>query len=67
MRKQGILLEHSIQLSLVGRHPRYVLSIEDDFSLIRHCKTADDPESRRLSAAARAEKSHERVFLYGKI
>lgn len=52
MRKKGIILEHRIDLTPIGRQLGNILPIKEDSSLIRCFKTGKEPQGRRLAAAA---------------
>ena len=67
MRKQRILLENRIHLTLLRRHLRDILSLEQDAALIRCLKAADKPQERRLSTAGRSQQGHELILMHRQI
>ena len=50
-RKQRVLLENGIDLTLIGRDLRDIHSIKQDLTSAGFLKPGNDPESRGLSAA----------------
>ena len=55
MRKQGVFLKYSIQISLIWRHLGNVLAVKDDAALVRRYKTAQYPQCCCLTAARRSK------------
>lgn len=64
MGKQGIFLKHSIELAFIRRQFGNVIAAENNLSLIRPLKAADNPQGSSFSAAAGSKKGDESVFLY---
>ena len=54
MRKQGIFLEHRVQLSLIWGKIRNVLPIKDHLTVVRLFKTAQNTEGCRFAATTGA-------------
>ena len=62
MGKQGIFLEYSIQISLVGRQIGDVCSIKDHLPGIGIFKSSQDAQGSGLTAAAWSQKGEKFVF-----
>ena len=67
MRKQGVFLEYSIQISFIGRQMGDVCPVKDHFSGIGIFKSSQDAQSSGLTAAAGPQKGEEFVFPDGEI
>ena len=63
MRKQGIALEHRIDLPLVGRHLVDALPVENHGAFILLKEAAQNPQQRGLSAAGRAQQRHKLILI----
>jgi len=55
MRKQGILLEHSIHPPLVGRHVVDALALKEQVAAVCLFKAGDNAQHGGLAAAGRAQ------------
>ena len=53
--ERGVVLEHEAHVAPLGRHPGGVHPVDLDRAGVRLLEPADDPQQRRLAAAARAE------------
>ena len=62
MREQGILLEYSIQIALIGWKVSDIPAFENDLTFIRGLETAQDTEGCSLSAATGAQQSQKLVL-----
>ena len=67
IREQRILLEHRIDLPLLGRQLRDVRAIKQDAAAVRQLEAPDQPQRRRLPAPRRPEKRHELIFMNGEV
>ena len=63
VREQGVLLEHSVDVSLMGRHVVDTVTHEDHIALIGVDKSADDPQSSCFAAAGRAKKGYKLIVM----
>ena len=58
VREQGILLEHRVHLTLVGRQAGDVLAIKKNIARLRLNESTDDPERGGLAAARGPQEGH---------
>ena len=67
MREQGVLLEHRVDLTLIGRHVCNINAVHFDAAGSRLDKTGNKTQHGRLAATGRAEKGQELAVLDIKI
>ena len=65
--KQRVGLEHHADRALVGAQMRDVLAVDANFACGRRLEAGDHAQSRRLAAAAGAEKGDELAALDGEV
>ena len=63
MGKKRILLKYRINLSLIRRQIRNILSLKENFARIRGRKASQNPQRRCLAAARRSKQRNKLVFL----
>ena len=63
MRKQCILLEHRIQVTLVRRKADNILSVKDYLALCRFQKACQNTKQGRLATAGRSEQGYKFILV----
>ena len=62
MRKQGVVLEHGVDVALVGRHAFGGFAEDLDMALVRLLEAGNEAQAGRLARARRAEHGEEFAF-----
>ena len=64
MGKKGVVLEHSVDRTLIRRKHRNVFPVKKDLSLGRNLKSGDHPKSRCFSASRRSKDGDELTLFH---
>jgi len=59
MRKQRIRLEHHVDRTLIGRHRRQILTIDQQPTGARGLKSGEQAQQCRLTAAGRSQQTED--------
>ena len=59
VREQGVVLEHRVDVAIVGRHAEHALPMERDLAPIRLLEPGDQAQTRGLARARRSEHREE--------
>ena len=64
MRKQRIFLKYSVDMTLIRRQIRNILTFKNNLSLIRCRKTTNDTQCGSLATAGRTQQGHKFISSY---